>query len=60
MFVLSGEREGVHVEIFARDTLVFGRFYQEEGYQGRVWGLAGIFDKDIHVLGRVSLGGLCH
>ena len=36
VFVLSGEREGVHVEIFARDTLVFGRFYQEVGDRGRV------------------------
>ena len=56
--VLSGEKEG-HVEIFAKDLLVFGVFFQEVGDQGRVWGLVENFDKDLLVFGRGSLSCLC-
>ena len=59
VFVLSKERGGGQVENFAWDPLILGRFYQEEGDRGRVWGLAENFDKDLLVLGHGSSGHSC-
>ena len=38
-FVIYGEKGGGQVEIFTRDPLIFGCFYQEDGSQVRVWGV---------------------